>query len=65
MVHDGNLTDAVWAIVEPQLPAVLPGGRRRPTDVRAVVNARSVASLRDGCDRSMGTQDASNQKVAA
>ena len=39
MVHDGNLTDAVWAIVEPQLPAALPGGRLRTTDVRAIVNA--------------------------
>jgi putative transposase len=48
MMCDSDLTDAAWAIVEPQLPAALPGGRPRTTDVRAVVNAIFYL-LRSGC----------------
>ena len=47
-MYDSDLTDAAWAIVEPQLPAALPGGRPRTTDVRAVVNAIFYL-LRSGC----------------
>jgi putative transposase len=48
MMYDSDLTDAARAIVEPQLPAALPGGRPRTTDVRAVVNAIFYL-LRSGC----------------
>jgi putative transposase len=33
------MNDLAWAVVEPQLPAALPGGRPRTTNLRAVVNA--------------------------
>jgi transposase len=47
-MYDSDLSDEAWAIVEPQLPAALPGGRPRTTDVRAVVNAIFYL-LRTGC----------------
>jgi transposase len=47
-MYDSDLSDAAWAIVEPQLPAALPGGRPRTTNVRAVVNAIFYL-LRTGC----------------
>jgi transposase len=37
-LYDTDLSDAAWVIIEPQLPAALPGGRPRTTDLRAVVN---------------------------
>ena len=47
-LYDTDLSDAAWAIIEPQLPAALPGGRPRTTDLRAVVNAVFYL-LRTGC----------------
>jgi putative transposase len=45
---DTDMTDAAWALVEPNLPAALPGGRPRTTDLRAVMNAIFYV-LRTGC----------------
>ena len=47
-LYDTDLSDLAWAVVEPQLPAALPGGRPRTTDLRAVVNAIFYL-LRTGC----------------
>jgi putative transposase len=47
-MYESDLIDAAWAIVEPQLPRALPGGRPRSTDLRAVVNAIFYL-LRTGC----------------
>ena len=47
-MYESDLSDAAWAIVEPQLPSALPGGRPRSTDLRAVVNAIFYL-LRTGC----------------
>lgn len=38
-LYDTDLDDAAWAIVEPELPAAVPGGRLRTTNLRIVVNA--------------------------
>ena len=46
--YDTDLNDGAWAIVEPHLPAALPGGRPRTTNLRAVVNAIFYL-LRTGC----------------
>jgi putative transposase len=46
--YDTDLSDTAWAIVEPHLPAALPGGRPRTTNLRAVVNAIFYL-LRTGC----------------
>jgi len=43
-----DLTDEQWAIVEPLLPAQLPGGRERTTDLREVLNA-ILYRTRTGC----------------
>jgi putative transposase len=37
--YPSDLTDAQWALLEPLIPPPRPGGRRRETDVRAVLNA--------------------------
>jgi putative transposase len=34
-----DITDAQWAVLEPEIPAPRPGGRPRKTDIREVVNA--------------------------
>ena len=34
-----DITDAQWAVLEPEIPAPRPGGRPRKTDMREVVNA--------------------------
>jgi putative transposase len=47
-MYGSGLSDAACAIVEPQLPRALPGGRPRRTDLRAVVNAIFYL-LRTGC----------------
>src|SRR3954470_4635069 len=48
--HDypSDLTDAHWALIEPHIPPVQPGGRPRKTDMRDVVDA-IVSILRTGC----------------
>jgi putative transposase len=46
--YDTDLTDAVWELIKPLLPAARSGGRPRTTDVRAVVNAIFYL-LRTGC----------------
>jgi putative transposase len=43
-----DLNDPAWAWVAPYLPAARPGGRRRTTDLRAVLNAIFYL-LRTGC----------------
>src|SRR6202167_4878815 len=45
--YPSDLTDAQWALIEPQLP-VYPGGRPRKTDLRDVVDAVFYL-LRTGC----------------
>ena len=47
-LYDTDLNDLAWAVVEPQLPAALPGGGPRTTNLRAVVNAIFYL-LRTGC----------------
>ena len=37
--YPSDCTDAEWAILEPMIPAVSRGGRRRETDMREVFNA--------------------------
>ena len=34
-----DITDAQWAVLEPEIPAPRPGGRPRKTDMREVVDA--------------------------
>lgn len=46
--YDTDLTDAAWALVAPLLPAALPGGRPRTTDLRPVIDAIFYL-LRTGC----------------
>src|SRR3954447_6956443 len=48
--HDypSDLTDAQWALIEPHIPPVRPGGRPRKTDMRDVVDAIFYI-LRTGC----------------
>ena len=43
-----DLTDAAWALVGPLLPAALPLGRPRTTDLRLILNA-IFYMLRSGC----------------
>lgn len=43
-----NLRDAEWARLEPLVPAAMPGGRPRKTDMRAAMNA-ILYLLRTGC----------------
>lgn len=37
--YPSDLTDAQWAMLEPMLPAVRPGGRPRAHDLRDIVDA--------------------------
>ena len=46
--YDTDLTDAVWALIAPMLPAARPGGRPRKINIRAVLNAIFYL-LRTGC----------------
>jgi putative transposase len=46
--YPSDLTDARWAILEPEVPPARPGGRPRKTDLRAVVNAIFYLN-REGC----------------
>jgi transposase len=46
--YPSDLSDAQWGLVEPRLPAALPGGRPRETDLRDVVDA-ILYILRTGC----------------
>jgi putative transposase of IS4/5 family DUF4096 len=43
-----DVSDAAWALLAPLLPAAQPGGRRRTTDIRAVINAIFYL-MRTGC----------------
>src|SRR5690242_6261488 len=47
-IYATDLNDAAWAWVAPYPPAARPGGRRRTTDLRAVLNAIFYL-LRTGC----------------
>lgn len=46
--YASNTTDREWALIEPFMPAPKPLGRRRRTDLRAVVNA-TLYILATGC----------------
>lgn len=46
--YPSDLTDAQWQLLQPLLPPAKPGGRRRTTDVRAVLNALFYLN-REGC----------------
>jgi putative transposase len=46
--YPSDLADAQWAVLEPQIPAALPGGRPRKTNMREVVNAIFYLT-REGC----------------
>src|SRR6516165_7860131 len=43
-----DITDAQWAVLEPEIPAPRPGGRPRKTDMREVLNAIFYLT-REGC----------------
>jgi putative transposase len=47
-LYGKDMSDAAWALVEPHLPAPMPGGRLRTTCLRSVVNA-ILYLLRTGC----------------
>jgi putative transposase len=46
--YSTDLNDAQWALLEPLIPPARPGGRRRETDMREVVNALFYLN-RQGC----------------
>lgn len=46
--YDTDVSDAVWAIIEADLPPAKPGGRPRSTDLREVINAIFYL-IRSGC----------------
>jgi putative transposase len=46
--YPSDLTDAQWHLIEPLLPPPLPGGRRRTTDLREVLNAIFYVA-KNGC----------------
>ena len=46
--YPSDLTDAQWLLVQPLLPPPLPGGRRRTTDVREILNALFYL-VKNGC----------------
>jgi putative transposase len=46
--YPSDITDAQWALIEPHIPPVHPGGRPRKTDVRDVFDA-ILYILRTGC----------------
>src|SRR4051794_2290992 len=47
-LYSTDLSDAAWKLIAPLLPAALPGGRPRTTDIRAVLHAIFYL-LRTGC----------------
>jgi putative transposase len=46
--YPSDVTDAQWALIEPHIPPVHPGGRPRKTDVRDILDA-ILYILRTGC----------------
>jgi putative transposase len=46
--YPSDITDAPWALIEPHIPPVRPGGRPRKTDVRDGLDA-ILYILRTGC----------------
>lgn len=46
--YPSDMTDAQWQLFQPLLPPAKPGGRRRTTDLRAVLNALFYLN-REGC----------------
>src|SRR5512138_1553509 len=46
--YPSDITDAQWALIEPHIPPVHPGGRPRKTDMRDVLDAIFYI-LRTGC----------------
>jgi transposase len=47
-VYPSDVTDAEWAILEPLIPAVKPGGRSEEIERREIVNG-ILYVLRSGC----------------
>jgi putative transposase len=54
--YASNLSDAEWALIEPQLPPEVGGGRHRSVDLRCVVDA-ILYRLRTGCAWAMLPRD--------
>lgn len=46
--YPSDLSDAQWKLIEPLLPPPLPGGRKRETDIRELLNA-ILYLLKTGC----------------
>lgn len=46
--YSSDLSDREWQILEPLLPAEIPGGRHRLYSMREVINAVQYV-LRNGC----------------
>lgn len=46
--YSSDLTDAEWSILEPLLPPAKPGGHRRTTNMREILNAIFYL-VRNGC----------------
>jgi len=46
--YPSDLTDAQWALMEPQIPAAKPGGRPREVNLREVIDG-ILYVLRSGC----------------
>jgi putative transposase len=55
-LYPSDLTATEWAMIEPLLPAELPSGRHRDTDLRAVVNG-IMYLVRSGCSWRMLPKD--------
>jgi putative transposase len=56
MPYKSDLTDAQWDLIKPLLPAALPGGRPRSTDLREVLNTLLYQN-RTGCQYDMLPHD--------
>ena len=47
-LYPSDMTDGEWRVIEPMIPPPRQGGRKRETDMRAVMNAIRYV-LRTGC----------------
>lgn len=56
MPYKSDLTDEQWTLIDPLLPAALPGGRPRSTDLREVLNTLLYQN-RTGCQYDMLPHD--------
>ena len=60
--YDSDVSDAVWAILEPYIPGVKPGGRPRSVDMREIMNGIFYV-LRSGCSWRLLPHDLPNWKT--